>query len=164
MELIKPDFGLFIWQSVVFLILIFLMAKYAWKPILASVKKREESINDALASAENARKEMQNLQADNEKLLKEAKLERESILKEAREIKNKIISDASEEAQQKADKIVLQAREQIQSEKMAAMADIKNQVAALSIEIAEKVVRRELSGKQEQLGLVDDMLSEVTLN
>lgn len=164
MDLITPEFGLFFWQTIVFLILIFLMAKFAWKPILGSVQKREQSINDALASAENARKEMQNLQADNEKLLKEARLERENILKEAREIKSKIITDATDEAQQKADRIVAQAQETIQNEKMSAMADIKNQVATLSIEIAEKVVRKQLSNEKEQLGLVEEMLSEVTLN
>ena len=109
MDLITPDIGLFFWQTVVFLVLIFIMAKFAWKPILGAVKEREDSINNALASAENARKEMQNLQADNEKLLHEARAERDAILKEAREIKERVIADASTEAQAKADKIVAQA-------------------------------------------------------
>lgn len=164
MDLITPEFGLFVWQTVVFLILIFLMAKFAWKPILGAVRQREESINDALASAEKARKEMQNLQADNEKLLQEARVERDAILKEAREIKEKVISDAAGEAQAKADKIVAQAQVTIQNEKNAAVAEIKNQVAELSIQIAEKVVRRELSSKEKQERLVEEMLDDVTLN
>lgn len=163
MDLITPDFGLFVWQTVVFLILIFLMAKFAWKPILGAVQKREESINEALSSAENARKEMQNLQADNEKLLQEARIQRDAILKEARELKEKVISEASVEAQQKANKIVAQAQVTIQNEKNAALADIKNQVGALSIEIAEKVVREQLSHKEKQHRLIEEMLEDVTL-
>ncbi|MCF4100673.1 F0F1 ATP synthase subunit B [Gillisia sp. M10.2A] len=163
MDLITPEIGLFFWQTIVFLVLIFLMAKFAWKPILGAVKNREDSINDALASAENARKEMQNLQADNDKLLKQARAERDAILKEARELKEKVVSEATGEAQEKADKIVAQAQAIIQNEKNAAMADIKNQVAALSIQIAEKVVREELSNKDRQQKLVEDMLADVTL-
>lgn len=164
MDLITPEIGLFFWQTIVFLVLIFLMAKFAWKPILGAVKKREDSINDALSSAEEARKEMQNLKADNEKLLQEARVERDSLLKEAREIKEKIISEASTEAQEKANMIVAQAQVTIQNEKNAAMADIKNQVATLSIEIAEKVIREELSKEGKQQRLVDQMLDDVTLN
>ncbi|HET8886719.1 MAG TPA: F0F1 ATP synthase subunit B [Salinimicrobium sp.] len=164
MELIKPEFGLFFWQSIVFIVLIYLMAKFAWKPILGGVQKREESINDALASAEAAKKEMQNLQADNEKLLQEARLERENILKEARDIKNKIIAEASDEAQQKADAIVAKAQESIENQKNAAMADVKNQVANLSVMIAEKMIRKELSNETEQLELVEGVLKEVSLN
>ena len=163
MDLITPEIGLFFWQTIVFLVLIFLIAKFAWKPILGAVKSREDSINDALASAENARKEMQNLQADNDKLLKQARAERDAILKEARELKEKVISEAASEAQEKADKIVAQAQTTIQNEKNAAMADIKNQVAALSIQIAEKVVREELSNKDKQQKLVEEMLADVTL-
>ncbi|MDT0675341.1 F0F1 ATP synthase subunit B [Autumnicola musiva] len=164
MDLITPEFGLFFWQTIVFLVLIFLMAKFAWNPILGAVKNREESINKALSSAEEAKKEMQNLKADNEKLLKEARAERDGILKEARQLKEKILSDANDEAQQKADQIVAQAKESIEMEKRAAMADIKNQVASLSIEIAEKVVRKELSTKEKQHQMIDDMLGDVTLN
>lgn len=164
MDLITPDFGLFFWQTIVFLILIFVMAKFAWKPILGGINNREKSINDALASAEEARKEMQNLKADNEQLLKEARAERDAILKEAREMKEKIIADAGEEAQAKADRIVKQAHESIEREKQAAMAELKNQVAALSIEIAEKVIRKELSEDKKQHQLIDKMLGDVTLN
>ncbi len=164
MDLVTPEFGLFVWQTVVFLILIYLMAKFAWKPILGSLRQREMSINDALESAENARKEMQNLQADNEKLLQEARVERDTILKEAREIKEKVIAEASTEAQEKADKIVAKAQVTIQNEKNAAVAEIKNQVATLSIQIAEKVVRGELSSKEKQERLVEQMLDDVKLN
>lgn len=165
MDLITPEFGLFFWQTIVFLVLIFIMAKFAWNPILGAVRNREESINNALASAEEARKEMQNLKADNEKLMQEARAERDAILKEARELKEKVIADASEEAQQKADKIVSQARENIEREKKAAMAELRNQVANLSIEIAEKVVRKELSNKEKQHQMIDEMLGDVkTLN
>lgn len=164
MDLITPEFGLFFWQTIVFLVLIFLMSKFAWKPILGAVRTREESINDALASAEKAKKEMQDLQSDNEQLLKEARAERDAILKEARMLKEKVIADASDEAQKKADAIVAQAQESIKREKQAAMADLKSQVASLSIEIAEKVVRKELSSKEKQHQMINEMIGDATLN
>lgn len=164
MDLITPEFGLFFWQTIVFLVLLFLMAKFAWRPILNSVRNREQSINDALASAETARKEMQNLQADNEKLLKEARAERDAILKEARELKEKTIADATEEAKAKADKIVSDAKKSIEHEKQSAMAELKNQVAEMSIVIAEKVVRKELSDKKDQKQIIEKMLGDVKLN
>jgi len=163
MDLITPEIGLFFWQTIVFLVLILLMAKFAWKPILGAIKQREDSINDALSSAENARKEMQNLHADNEKLLQEARLQRDAMLKEARELKEKVVADASIEAKEKADKIVAQAQVIIQNEKNAALADIKNQVAELSLQIAEKMIRRELSNTEQQHKLVEEMLEDVTL-
>ena len=164
MDLITPEIGLFFWQTVVFLILLFLMAKFAWKPILSSVRNREQSINDALASAENARKEMQNLKSDNEQLMKEARAERDAILREARELKEKVITDASEEAKVKADRIVADAMKSIEIEKQSAMAELKNQVAELSVEIAEKIVRKELSGKNEQHQMIEKMIGDAKLN
>ena len=164
MDLITPEIGLFFWQTVVFLILLFLMAKFAWKPILNSVRNREQSINDALASAENARKEMQNLKSDNEQLMKEARAERDAILREARELKEKVIADASEEAKVKADKIVADAMKSIEIEKQSAMAELKNQVAELSVEIAEKIVRKELSSEKEQHQMIEKMLGDAKLN
>lgn len=158
------SFGLFFWQILILVVLIVLLKKFAWKPILDALNLREEGIQGALDSAENARREMQNLKADNEKLLQEARLERDAMLKDAREIKEKVIAEASAEAQAKADKIVAQAQVTIQNEKNAAMADIKNQVATLSIEIAEKVVREQLSSKDKQQKLVESMLEDVTLN
>ena len=164
MDLITPEIGLFFWQTIVFLVLLFLMAKFAWKPILSSIKNREESINDALASAENARKEMQNLRSDNEQLMKEARAERDAILREARELKEKVIADASEEAKVKADKIVVDAMRSIELEKQSAMAELKNHVAELSVEIAEKIVRKELSGKNEQHQMIEKMIGDAKLN
>ena len=158
------SFGLFFWQIIILVVLILLLKKFAWKPILDSLNSREEGIKDALASAENARKEMQNLQADNEKLLQEARAERDAILREAREMKEKVVADAAEEAQKKADRIVAQAKESIHLEKQAAMADLKNQVAELSVEIAEKVVRKELSNQKEQHQLIEKMIGDAKLN
>ncbi len=157
------SFGLFFWQLAILIVLIFLLKKFAWKPILDSLNSREEGIKNALDSAEKARKEMQNLNADNEKLLQEARLQRDSLLKEARELKEKIVTEAALEAQEKADKIVAQAQVTIQNEKNAALADIKNQVAELSIQIAEKVIRKELSSSEQQYRLVEEMLEDVTL-
>ncbi len=157
------SFGLFFWQLAILIVLIYLLKIFAWKPILDSLNNREEGIKDALDSAEKARKEMQNLNADNEKLLQEARLQRDSMLKEARELKEKIVTEASTEAQEKADKIVAQAQVTIQTEKNAALADIKNQVAELSIQIAEKVIRKELSSSEQQYRLVEEMLEDVTL-
>ena len=156
--------GLFAMQTVILLLLIFLLAKYAWKPIMNSIEEREEGIQGALDAAENARKEMANLQADNEKLLKEARAEREAMMKDAREMKDKMIADAKAEAQMQADKMISQAQATIASEKASAMAELKSTVANLSVEIAEKVVKEELSNKDKQLGLVEKSLAEVTLN
>ena len=158
------SFGLFFWQMLLFLMLLFLLKKYAWKPILSALNDREEGIKNALESAEKAKLEMQNLQADNQKLLQEARLEREAMIKDAREIKEKMILDAKEEAKSETDKMIISAQSAIESEKKSAIADIKTQVASLSIEIAEKVVKNELSDKDKQLQLVENMLNDSTLN
>ncbi|WAC01112.1 F0F1 ATP synthase subunit B [Lacinutrix neustonica] len=152
------------WTTIIFVLFFFLLKKFAWKPILGAVKSREDSINNALASAEKAKLEMQNLKADNENLLQEARAEREGMLKDAREMKNNMIEEAKEEAQEQASKMIAQAQAAIESEKKAAMAELKNHVATLSIEIAEKVVRQELSNKDRQLELVDTMLGDAKLN
>ncbi|MEK6152802.1 F0F1 ATP synthase subunit B [Flavobacteriaceae bacterium 3-367] len=164
MDLIKPEIGLIFWTALTFAILLFVLRKFAWKPILGAVGDREDSIKKALAEAENARKEMQNLQADNERILKEARAEREAMLKDARDMKNKIVSDAKELAQVEADKMIQQAQATIESEKKAAVTDIKNQVANLSLEIAEKVIKEQLSNKDKQLQLVESMLGDIKLN
>lgn len=156
--------GLFFWQSVLFIALLLLLRKYAWKPILNAVNDREEGIKTALEAADNAKLEMQNLQADNEKLLKEARAEREAMLKDARDIKNKMIEDAKEEARNEANKMIAQAQVSIETEKKAAIADLKSQVANLSIDIAEKVVREELSDKKKHEKLVESMLGDAKLN
>jgi F-type H+-transporting ATPase subunit b len=166
MEKLLAEFslGLFIFQTALFLLLLFLLKKYAWKPILNAVNEREEGIRNALDSAESAKRELENLQADNQKLLQEARLEREAMLKEARELKNKMIEDAKGEASIQANKIIEQAQAAIASEKQAAISDLKAQVANLSVEIAEKVVKEELSNKDKQLKLVETMLGEAKLN
>jgi len=156
--------GLFILQTVLFIALIFLLKKFAWKPILDAVNEREEGIKKALLSAENAKKEMQNLKSDNEKLLADARAERDVMMKEAREIKDKMINDAKSEAQAAGEKMISQAKAAIESEKNAAMADLKNQVSSLSLEIAEKVLRDELSNKDSQTKLVEKMLGDAKLN
>lgn len=164
MDLITPGFGLVFWTIITFLFLLLILRKFAWKPILGAVEEREVGIKSALESAENARKEMENLKADNERILNEARAEREAMLKEAREIKNKMIADAKNEAQSQANKMIEQAQIAIESEKKAAMAELRNQVATLSVDIAEKVVREELSNKDKQLKLVESMLSDAKLN
>jgi F-type H+-transporting ATPase subunit b len=164
MDLVTPDVGLLFWTLISFGVLLFLLRKFAWKPIVNTVNTREESIKDALASAEKARLEMENLQADNERILKEARAEREAMLKEARELKNKMIADAKDEAQAQANKMIEQAQSAIVSEKKAAMAELKSHVAGLAVDIAEKVVRDELSNKDKQLQLVESMLGDTALN
>jgi F-type H+-transporting ATPase subunit b len=158
------SFGLFIWQTIIFVGLIFLLKKFAWKPILDAVNEREEGIKNALLSADNARKEMQNLQADNQRVLQEARMERDSLLKDAREIKEKMIADAKNEAQAQGLKMIEQAKAAIESEKNAALAELKLQVSTLALEIAEKLLKDELSSKEAQVKLVEKMLVDAKLN
>lgn len=158
------SFGLFFWQALILLVLILLLVKFAWKPIMSSIVAREEGIAGALAAAEAARKEMQNLQADNERILQEARAERDAMMKEAREIKEKMIADAKHEAQLQGEKMIEQAKATINSEKNAAMAELKAQVSGLSLEIAEKILKQELSNDAAQTTLVEKMLEDVKLN
>ncbi|RXR24378.1 F0F1 ATP synthase subunit B [Flavobacterium stagni] len=158
------EFGLFFWQVLIFVGLILLLKKFAWKPILDAVNEREEGIKNALQSAEQARKDMENLMSNNEKLAAEARAERDAMMKEAREIKEKMINDAKAEAQIQGEKMIEQAKAAIESEKNAAMADLKNQVSALSLEIAEKLLKDELSNKEAQAKLVEKMLGDAKLN
>jgi F-type H+-transporting ATPase subunit b len=156
--------GLFVWQTVLFLALLFLLRKYAWKPILSAVEEREEGIKSALDAADNAKKEMEALNADNERILREAKAERDAILKEAREIKDGIIAEAKAQATVEADKVMSSAREQINNEKMAAITELKNQVADLSIDIAEKILKSELKDNTKQKEIVKNALKEAALS
>jgi F-type H+-transporting ATPase subunit b len=156
--------GLFFWSALIFVGLVLLLKKFAWKPILDAINEREDGIKNALLSAENAKKEMQNLKSDNEKLLADARAERDVMMKEAREIKEKMINDAKSEAQAAGEKMIEQAKAAITSEKNAAMAELKNQVSSLSLEIAEKVLRDELSNKDSQTKLVEKMLGDAKLN
>ncbi len=162
MDFVAPE-SLVFWTTIIFIAFFFLLKKLAWKPILGAVKDREDSINNALESAEEARKEMQNLVADNERILKEARSERDNLLKDAREIKDKMIAEAKDEAKSQSDKILKHAKASIEHEKQAAIIDLKNQVAELSIGIAEKVIKEELSNKDKQIELIEKMLDEATL-
>lgn len=165
MDKLIEDFsvGLFFWQLILFVGLILLLKRFAWKPILGAVSEREEGIKNALASAEDAKKEMQNLNASNEQLLKDARAERDVLMKEAREIKEKMISDAKEEAKEVTSKLIVSAQASIEQEKQAALAELKHQVAELSIGIAETVIKKELAAKEDQLKMVEGLLVDVTL-
>jgi len=164
MDLVIPSIGLIFWTSLVFIILLFLLAKFAWKPILKSVKERETKIETALEASEKAREEMAALKSQNENLRKEALVERDALLKEAREMKDKIVSEAKNTAKEEGERIIESAREVITNEKMAAVTEIKNQVATLSIEIAEKIVKEKLSTDEKQKTLVDGLVKEINLN
>jgi len=166
MEKLINDFsvGLFFWQSLLFIALILLLKKFAWGPILSAVEEREEGIKEALELAEKAKEEMQALNADNERILVEARIERDILLKEAREMKDKIVSEAKDQANTEADKILLSAKEQINNEKLKAITELKNQVADMSIDIAEKILRSELSDVNKQKELVAQVLKSNELN
>lgn len=162
--LVTPDLGLIFWTTIVFCILLFLLAKFAWKPILSAINQREKSIEEALNKAEDAKLEMANLISANEDLLKEARAERDEMLKEARALKDKIIAEAKTKASEDAERIVASARESIQHEKMAAVTELKNQVAVLSIEIAEKILKQELSSEGKQSLLIKSVVDNIQLN
>ncbi|RBN49781.1 F0F1 ATP synthase subunit B [Flavobacterium psychrolimnae] len=163
MNLTAPE-SLIFWTSIIFIVFFILLRKFAWKPILGAVKGREDSINEALSSAETARREMQNLTAENERILQEARLERDSLLKEAREMREKMIADSKADAQAEGARMIEQAKTAILAEKNAAMAELKSQVSSLSLSIAEKVLKDELSNKEAQTKLIENMLGEVKLN
>ena len=157
------SFGLFFWQSLIFIGLILLLRKFAWKPILDAVNERETSIKDAMNSAEEAKKEMASIQEDNQKVLKEARAEREALLKEARSNGADIVAQAKAEAKAEGDKIIAQAQESIQNEKRAAITELKNQVAQISLDIAEKVIDSELDSKEKQSKLVNQLIKDASL-
>ncbi len=157
------SFGLFFWQIILFVLLLLLLRKFAWNPILTALNDREEGIQNALDEADKARQEMLDLKSSNEKILKEARAERDGLLKDAREIKDKMIAEAKDDANAQANKIIEQAKISIEHEKQAAITDLKNQVAELSIGIAEKVIKEELSNKDKQIELIEKMLDEATL-
>ena len=160
MELVTPAIGLIFWTTVVFTLLVLLLKKFAWKPILSAVDERNKSIKDSLAQAEKARSEMSELTANNEKIIAQAKVDRDIILKEARDMKNEIISEAKDKANKEAEKLVSTAKEQILNEKMKAITELKNHVADLSIEMAEKILSSELSDVAKQKELVKKVLKE----
>jgi F-type H+-transporting ATPase subunit b len=164
MNLLTPDLGLFFWNLLAFLIVFFILKKFAWKPILKSLKEREKSISDSLATAETVRAEMAQLKSENEQMLAKAREERAALLKEAREVRDKIINEAKEQAKIDAAKIISDANLSIEQKKMAVLTDVKNQLGNLVIEVSEKVLRRELSDKAEQEKLIMKLTNEYKLN
>ena len=160
MELVTPGIGLIFWTSVVFIVLIILLKKFAWSPILKAVDDRNNSINEALSSAEKAKSEMEQLSADNKKILNEALIERDAIIKEARDIKIKTIADAKNNASIEAEKIISSAKEQIKNEKMKAMTELKNEIADISIQMAEKIIITELKDAKRQKKLIEEDLKK----
>ncbi len=164
MQLLTPAFGLIIWTLLAFLIVFFILKKYAWKPILDSMNKREKGIADSLATAENIKLEMSQMKSENEALLVKAREERAQMLKEAKETKDKIINEAKEQAKAETNKIIADAQSVINQQKMAALTDLKNQVGTLVIEVSEKILRRELNNRQEQEKYIKQLAENVKLN
>ena len=164
MSLVTPAIGLMFWTCIIFTLLILLLRKFAWKPILTAVDDRNEQINSALKAADKARLEIENLNNDNERILLEAKSERDQLLKEARDIKDNIINEAKEKASNEAENILNAAKSQIENEKMKAITELKNSVAVLSIDIAEKVLKNELKEKSNQEDFIDSILKKSELN
>lgn len=164
MELVTPSIGLVFWSTISFLILMFLLTKFAWKPITAALKEREESIEGALRQAEAARDQMQALKNDNERLLNEARAERDRLLKEANEIKEQILAKAKSDAKSEGDKMIAAAKDAINMEKVNAMNQLKEQVAVLSVDMAEKILRKQLADRNQQEAFVNDNLKSISLN
>lgn len=164
MDLLTPSIGNIFWTAVVFLLLIVLLKAFAWKPILSAVKEREDNIQDALNQAKLAKKEMETLKADNERIMREAKIERDAMLKEAREIKDRIVAEAKDAAKSEGDKLIEAARQTINEEKNAAMADIKSQIGILSVNIAESILKQKLENSEAQNELVQNYLNKSNLN
>jgi F-type H+-transporting ATPase subunit b len=164
MDLITPQFGLIFWMVVTFLTVLFILKKFAWKPILTALTEREKSIQDALDTAKKTKEEMTALQADNERLIQEARAERDQMLREARDTKDAIIAESKSKAQAEANKILAAARDTINTEKNAALTELKNQVASMSIDIAEKILRHELSNDEKQKALVENLVKDISLN
>jgi F-type H+-transporting ATPase subunit b len=164
MELLTPSVGVIFWGTIVFVILLVLLAKFAWKPMLTAVNEREKSISDSLELADKTRHEMQQLQAQNENLLKEARAEKDSIIKEANEAGKKLVAEAQENAKAEANRMIEEASRVITSEKNAAMSEIKTHVASLSLEIAETIVKGQLSTDEKQKALANQLAEDISLN
>lgn len=164
MELIKPDLGLLFWMILSFSIVLYVLVKFAWRPILKALRSRERSIGKSLLAAQRAKEEMAKIEFGNEKITQLAKVERENILKEAKELKNKIVEEARESARAEAKRIVQEARQSVEHEKNQVINEIKNQIANLSVEIAEKILRQKLGEESNQKKLIDDLVKEIDLN
>jgi F-type H+-transporting ATPase subunit b len=164
MELIKPDLGLLIWMLFSFSVVVFVLAKFAWKPILAALKQRERSISKSLSAAQRAREEMAKIEFGNEKITQLAKIERDNLLKEAKETKDKMIEEARELAKLEANKIIQEARLSVEHEKNQVINEIKNQIATLSVDIAEKILKQQLGKESKQKELIDELIKDIDLN
>ncbi len=164
MDLLTPSFGLIIWTLLVFVIVFFILKKYAWKPILNSLGEREKNISDAILSTEKIKKEMESLKNENEILLNKAREERSQMMREAKETRDKIIGEAKEQAKQEMNKIIADAQAAINQQKMASITDLKNQVGNLVIEVSERILRRELNNKEEQEKYINQVAANVELN
>lgn len=164
MELLLPKLGLIVWTLLAFLIVFFILKKFAWKPILKSLNDRENNISNSILSAEKVRQEMANLKSENEALLVKAREERGIMLREAKETRDKIITEAKEQAKVEMNKVIADAQAAINQQKMAAITDLKNQVGNMVIEVSEKVLRRELNNKEEQESYIKQLAETVKLN
>jgi len=164
MDLVTPGIGLIFWTGIIFAFLLFILTKFAWKPINKMISARSQSIEDALNQAEKAREEMKQLQAGNEKIIAEARLERDKMMREAKELKDQIVAEAKSEAQREVEKLKKSAALEITAQKSAAMEEMRNQVLDLSVIVAEKVLRRELKSKPDNEKLVDELLKDVKFN
>lgn len=164
MDLLTPHLGLFFWTLIAFLLVLFILGKYAWRPILNSLNERETKIAESIATADKVRAEMQQLKADNEKLLVEAREERSRIINEAKEVKEKIVSEAKDQAKVEAEKIMADARMQLENEKNAAMTEVKNKIGTLAVEVAEKILRKQLSNEGAHDQYIRSLTEEITLN
>jgi F-type H+-transporting ATPase subunit b len=164
MDLLTPGFGLFFWTLIAFLTVFFLLKKFAWKPILEALNEREKSIADSISSAEKVRGEMSMMKSEHETLLNQAREERTLMLREAKETREKMINDAKDIAKEEANKIIAEAKQQIEYQKNAAMVDVKNQIGTLVIDVAEKVLRKEMSNKEQQNAYIQQLASEIKLN
>ncbi len=164
MDLLTPELGLFIWTLVAFLVVFLLLRKFAWKPILQSLSERETGIADSIAAADRVKKEMAQMQSENEKLMIQAREERTAMLKEAKEMKDRIVNEAKEQAKAEANKIIADANLQIQQQKMAALTEVKNEIGTLAIEVAEKILRKQLATTEAQSNYASLLAEEIKLN
>ena len=164
MDLITPDIGLAFWTLLVFMLLLFILTKFVWKPVLGAVNAREKNISESLELAVKTKAEMAALHAQNENLLKEARAQRDEIVRDAKETASKMVEDAKTVSKVEAEKIIVSARQAIEAEKASAIAEIRSQVADLSVQIAEKIIRKELSSEDKQKSLASDLAQEINLN
>jgi len=164
MELLTPELGLFIWTLVAFLIVLFVLRKFAWKPILNSLGEREKGIADSIATADNLKKEMSQMKAENEIVMAQAREERAQMLKEAKEMKDRIVNEAKDQAKAEANKIIIDAQQQIQQQKMAALTEVKNEIGTLAVEVAEKILRKSLATAEAQDSYVNMLAEDIKLN